>query len=334
MPHTLIPCRRRPSACRKPWNFRLGRGFLVGLICSVTLPSFLASAESGRPDEPTVSIVPRAPRPQTPRDRSTGTIRLDVKAILVPVTVTDTLDHPVDGLRKEDFQIFEDNVKQQIISFYMEDAPASVGVVFDSSGSMGNKITPSVNAVDQFFKTTLPGDEFLLVRFADKPQFMGGFTADIMQVSSWLHSVRAAGWTALNDAIYLGIQKMKAAKNSRKVVLVLSDGGDNNSRYSTREIRRLVRESGVAIYSISFYQGSRLLDTLSGETGGRLIHVHHLSELPDAVERLSRTIRNQYVLSYYSSNSQNDGKYHRVRVELSQPAMRVSWRHGYYAPLE
>jgi VWFA-related protein len=145
--------------------------------------------------------------------------------------------------------------------------------------------------------------------------------------------MRAAGWTALNDAIYLGIQKMKNAKNARKVILVLSDGGDNNSRYSTREIRKLVREAGVGIYSISFFQGSRLLESLSDETGGRLIHVRHLPELPDAIEKLSRAIRSQYVLSYYSTKSKDDGKYHRVRVELSQPQLRVSWRHGYYAPL-
>ena len=333
MPHTN-PCRRKHSIQRTLRNFLFGLGLATGLIAMAGAPSILAATDTERADEPHVTVVPRAPRPQAVRDRGAGTIRLDVKAILVPVTVTDAQDRPVVGLQKDDFQIFEDNVKQEIISSSIEDAPASVGVIFDSSGSMGNKITPSVDAVEQFFRTTLPGDEFLLVRFADKPQFMGGFTADILEVSGWLHSMRAAGWTALNDAIYLGIQKMKGAKNSRKVLLVLSDGGDNNSRYSTREIRRLVRESGVSIYSISFYQGSRLLEGISDETGGRLIHVHHLSELPDAIERLSRTVRDQYVLSYYSSNSQNDGKYHRVRVELSQPAMRLSWRHGYYAPLD
>ena len=327
-------CYCKHSIQRKPWNPLFGLGLATGIIWLAAAPCFGASKDAERLDEPAVTIVPRAPRDQTIRDRSNGTIRLDVKAILVPVTVTDPQDRPVEGLQKEDFQIFEDNVKQEIISSSIEDAPASVGLIFDSSGSMGNKITPSVDAVEQFFKTTLPGDEFLLVRFADKPQFMGGFTPDIMEISGWLHSMHAAGWTALNDAIYLGIQKMKAAKNGRKVILVFSDGGDNNSRYSTREIRNLVRESGVGVYTISFYQGSRLLESISDETGGRLIHVHHLSDLPEAVEKLSRTIRSQYVLSYYSSNSQNDGKYHRVRVELSQPALRVSWRHGYYAPLD
>ncbi|HLK50084.1 MAG TPA: VWA domain-containing protein [Bryobacteraceae bacterium] len=306
----------------------------AGALCLAFVPALRTAENAEFPGEPRVSITPRAPRPSNANARNPATIRLDVKAVLVPVTVTDAGDRPVEGLRKEDFQVFEDDVKQQIISYSMEDVPASVGLVFDSSGSMSNKIIPSVDAVEQFFQTTLPGDEFALVRFSDRPQFIGGFTPNIGEVSRWLHSLRAAGWTALNDAIYLGIQKMKGAKNARKVILVLSDGGDNNSRYSSREIRELVREAGVGIYSISFYQGSRLLEGISDETGGRLIHVHHLSDLPGAIEKLSRAIRSQYVLSYYSTKSQNDGKYHRVRVALNQPALRISWRHGYYAPLD
>ena len=326
-------CPRRVLISRQPsWLLRLL--WITGAIALAPALILQAAENTEPPNEPHVSIVPRAARPQAASTRSRANIRLDVKAVLVPVTVTDTLDRPIEGLRKDDFRILEDNVRQEIISSTIEDVPASVGLIFDSSGSMGNKITPSVDAVEQFFKTTLPGDEFALVRFSDRPQFLGGFTTDIGLVSRWLHSMRAAGWTALNDAIYLGIQKMKGAKNTRKVILVLSDGGDNNSRYSTREIRELVRESGVGIYSISFFQGSRLLESISDETGGRLIHVHRLAKLPDAMEKLSRAIRSQYVLSYYSTNSQNDGKYHRVRVELAQPQLRVSWRHGYYAPLD
>ncbi len=281
-----------------------------------------------------VTITPRISRPQARTQRKTGTIRLDVKSVLVPVTVTDERDRPVEGLRKSDFQLFEDNVRQEILSVSIEDAPASVGLILDSSGSMGNKVNASAEAIDEFFKTSVAGDEFLLVRFSDKPHLVTGFTADFAEISGWVHATRAAGWTALNDALYMGIQKMKAARNPRKVILVLSDGGDNNSRYSSREIRELARESGVDIYAISLYQGSRLLESVSDETGGRLIQVHHLSELPDAVERLSRVIRSQYVLNYYSTNSQNDGKYRRLRVELNQPALHLSWRHGYYAPLD
>jgi Ca-activated chloride channel family protein len=311
---------------------RLGiAGAAIGMASLLTIQ---ASGEPASNDAPRVNITPRAPRPATSRDRKTGTIRMDVKAILVPVTVTDEWDRPVEGLRKQDFQLFEDNVSQQVVSLSSEDAPASVGFVFDSSGSMGNKISRSAEAVDEFFKTTESGDEFLLVRFSDKPQFLTGFTADFGEISKWLHSIKASGWTALNDAICMGIQKMKAAKNPRKVLLVFSDGGDNSSRYSSREIRELVRESGVAVYSLSFFQGSKLLANISDESGGRLIQIHHMKELPDAIEKLSRSIRDQYVLSYYSSNGQNDGKYRRVRVQLSQPELHISWRRGYYAPLD
>ena len=299
--------------------------------------AFLAGAlrpAGAAADQPVVNITPRGPRQQSASVRKTGTIRLDVNAILVPVTVTDASDRPVQGLRKDAFRLFEDDVEQQITSSSTEDVPVSVGLIFDASGSMGNKISASATAVDQFFKTTIPGDEFLLVRFSDKPQFLTGFTPDVGEISKWLHSIRAAGWTALNDALCLGIQKMRGAKNTRKVLLVLSDGGDNNSRYSTREVRELVREAGVGIYSISFFQGSRLLESISNETGGRMIQVHHVSDLPEAIEKLSRTIRGQYLLSYYSRNPQNDGKYRRVRVELTQPMLHASWRRGYYAPAD
>lgn len=325
----------RIRCSRSAWDQSRRMRLLIrfGLAAGILLAGQSPALRADGTDQPNVTIVPRA-RPQTAHQRKTGTIRADVNTVLVPVTVTDSWDRPIDGLKKGDFQIFEDNVRQEIISSSVEDQPASVGLVFDSSGSMSNKINASVAAVDQFFKTMVPGDEFSLVRFSDRPQFVAGFTPDAEEISRSLHTIRPAGWTALNDALCLGIQKMKTARNPRKVLLVLSDGGDNNSRYSTREIRSLVRESGVAIYTISFFQGSRLLESVSDETGGRLIQVHHMSELPEAMEKLSRAIRSQYVLSYYSSNPERDGKYRRVRVELGRPMARVSWRHGYYAPLE
>jgi Ca-activated chloride channel family protein len=248
--------------------------------------------------------------------------------------VTDSQDRPVSNLKKDDFQLFEENAEQQIVSLSSDDAPASVGVVFDASGSMANKLTPSVAAVDQFFKTSLPGDQYLLVRFSDQPHFVTGFTDDITEISSWLHATRPSGWTALNDAVYMGIQKMKRGRNGRKALLILSDGGDNNSRYSAQEIRKLVREADVAVYAISFFQGSHLLESISAETGGRMIRLRNLQELPDAMEKLGREIRGQYILTYYSNNTQNDGKYRRLRVDVAAPMVHVSWRHGYYAPFD
>jgi Ca-activated chloride channel family protein len=307
------------------------------LVISASLCSGVAE-DGARSNEARVAITPRVPQARDLAGRTAGNIRLDVKVVLIPVSVTDIWDRPIAGLRKEDFHLYEDNVEQKIAYLSNEEAPASVGLIFDSSGSMANKIETSIAAVDQFFKTNLPGDEFLLVKFSDRPHLMTGFTDDIEEISGWLHSIRAGGWTALHDAIYLGVQKMKKAKNARRALLVLSDGGDNNSRYSAPEIRNLVREADVRVYSVGLLlgllQGSRLLEKISEETGGRMIKVRKLDELPSAIEKLSRDLRSQYVLGYYSSNAQNDGRYRKVRVQVNQPTVHASWRHGYYAPAE
>src|SRR5204862_5398308 len=135
-----------------------------------------------------------------------------------------------------------------------------------------------------------------------RPHLMTGFTDDIDEISSRLHSIRAGGWTALHDAIYLGVQKMKKAKNARRALLILSDGGDNNSRYSAPEIRDLVREADVRVYSVALLtgllQGARFLEKISDETGGKMIKVRKLEELSDAMEKMSRDLRSQYVLGY------------------------------------
>ena len=271
-----------------------------------------------------------SPKPAPP----SASIRVDVQAIMVPVTVTDAMDRPVHDLKKEDFHLFEDGARQEIVSLSTVDVPASVGVIFDASSSMARKLGASVDAVDQFFKTSIPGDEFLLVRFNDRPHFITGFTPDTADISGWLHATRPHGLTALNDAIYLGIQKMKAARNGRKVLLVLSDGGDNNSSYSKRQLQRLVREADVQIYSISLLEGSSLLESISGETGGRMYRVRTAAELPNTIDKLSREIRSRYVLTYYSNPPRNDGKYRRLNVAVADPMLRVSWRRGYYAPVE
>lgn len=303
---------------------------------SLAMSAALLPAADGplRPEDVRVSAARPAPLNPSLNPPGARSIRLDIKVVQIPVTVTDSLDRPISGLRKDDFQLFEDNVEQNIAYLSTEEAPASVGLIFDSSGSMRNKIETSVAAVDQFFQTNVPGDEFLLVRFSTMPHLVTGFTDDTNEISSWLHAAHPEGWTALYDAIYLGIQKMKAAKNPRKALLILSDGGDNNSRYSALEIRNLVREADVRIYSLGLLQGSRFLEWISEESGGRMIQVRRLADLPDAMEKLSRDLRSQYVLGYYSSNLQNDGKYRRVRVQVKQPAVHASWRRGYYAPLE
>jgi Ca-activated chloride channel family protein len=304
--------------------------YLAIALAFGVIPLGLA-AEDLSSDQPRVSITPRETRKPAPR----AEIRLDVKTVLIPVTVTDARDRPVNDLPVDAFRLLEDNVEQKIVSFWREEAPVSVGFVFDASSSMQKKLDRSVAAVKQFLDTTIPGDEFFLVRFSDRPSVVNRFTPDASEIMESLSFVHAEGWTSLLDAIYLSARQMRSAKNPRKALFILSDGGDNNSRYSESEIRRLVVESDVRIFAIGIFERPRFLEKLAAESGGKAYWAHKLSDLPGVIDRLSTEIRSNYVLGYSSNHLQNDGKYRRVTVELLRTMLaplRVSWRHGYYAP--
>jgi VWFA-related protein len=307
-----------------------------GIVLSCALIGGLSwNTEAQDSQHPTVRITPRS---KATYRAPSADLRLDVNMVLVPVSVTDPLDRPVTTLPRDSFRLSEDGVDQPIVSFLQEDGPVSLGLLFDSSGSMKNRIAASVKALKLLFRTTIPGDEFFVVQFADRAHVLGGFTTEPEEIHQRLGFVEARGWTALLDAVALGSHQMKAAKNSRRVLLILSDGGDNNSRFSEAEIRNMVIEGDLRIYAIGLMHRPRLLQQLAEETGGKVLIAQNLTELPGVVERLSRDIRSQYVLGYSSSNSRNDGKYHKVKVELQPPAgsppLRASWRRGYYAPGE
>jgi Ca-activated chloride channel homolog len=287
--------------------------------------------------EPRVNITPRnSLRSRTPASRPT--MKVDVNMILLPVTVTDSKDQPVTNLPADSFRVLEENVEQKVVSLHHEEGPVSVGFVFDGSASMKNRMDRSIAAIQRFLETLNKGDEFFLVRFNDRPQLVTGFTDNPDDILSELSSIYPIGWTALNDAIVLAAQTMKHAKNPRRALIVLTDGGDNNSRYTESEVRRLVQESDVRIYSIGIFERSNFLEKLGNDSGGRAFFAHKLQDLPAAVDKLSNEFRNQYVLGYYPTAPANDGKYRRVRVEMietiKQMSLRVFWRHGYYSPVE
>jgi Ca-activated chloride channel family protein len=246
------------------------------------------------------------------------------------------LDQPVTGLSPDAFRLFEDDIEQRITTFSMEDGPVSVGFIFDASTSMKKSMDRSTAAIQQFLKRTEPGDEFFLVRFADRPTLVTGFTPDPDEILSGLSMAPPEGWTALYDAMCLGVHKMKSAKNSRRALFVLTDGGDNNSRYTEAEVRNLVLESDVRVYAIGLFERPKFLEKMAALTGGQAFWAHNLKDLPDAIDRLSREFRNQYVIGYSSNNQRNDGKYHKVRIELiqalSRKAFNLFWRRGYIAP--
>jgi len=290
-------------------------------------------AAGGLAQDPQVNLIPRLrPAPE----RKEASLHSDVKMVMIPTNVVGPDDRPILDLQKEDFQLFEGAVEQKISAFSIDQAPVSVGIVFDSSGSMKNKIGRSRSAVEQFVKSSLPGDEFFLIQFADLPTLRAPFTPDGDEISAAMSLVQPYGWTALHDAIVLAVNQMRQAKNSRKALLILSDGGDNHSRYSSSEVIDMLREADVRLYAIGLFDSARFLKRAAEETGGGVIEVNDLQKLPDAIDTLSAQLRSQYLLGYYPVEPQNDGKFHAVKVKLSNAAgrlkLRASWRHGYYAP--
>jgi Ca-activated chloride channel homolog len=282
--------------------------------------------------------------------RRPPSIRIDSTLVQINVTVTAPWNRVVTGLEKEHFQLFEDKVEQPIVAFSTEEAPISAGLVFDISGSMGAKLQKARQAAAAFFKTSNPGDEFFLIQFNDRPELSVPFTREPSEIQSRLMFTRAKGRTALLDGVYLALSEMKHAKNSRKAILILSDGADNSSRYSENELRQRVREADVQIYAMGIFErrGSRgtaeeragpmLLNQIAEETGGRHFPVRNINYLPDTAAKISLELRSQYLLGYRPANLQKDGRYRRVEVRVAQlrglPPLRPRYRTGYYAPAE
>ncbi len=302
--------------------------------------------QKGAADSP-VAVMPRA-KPAGEAGPKAN-IRVDSNLVLIPVTVTDPLNRIVTGLGKENFRVVEDKTEQEITQFSSEDLPISVGVVFDCSGSMGGKLEKSRMAVAQFFREANPSDEFFLVQFNDDAKIVQPFTLSLAEIQNRLPFTQSKGRTALLDAVYLGLQEMKKGVNPRKALLIISDGGDNNSRYTDGEIKNLVKEADVQIYAIGIFEpagnrgrtpeeleGPTLLSDIAEQTGGRQYPVETVNELPDVAAKIGAELRNQYILGYAPQNRDHDGKYRRVQVKLvpprGLPPLRAAWRLGYYAP--
>jgi Ca-activated chloride channel family protein len=298
--------------------------------------------------EPKGAEAPAMSAAEGTRAKAGGVIRMNVDMVLVPVTVTDPMNRLVTGLEQEDFKIFENNGEQRIKTFAAEDAPVSIGIIFDLSGSMTSKLMRARESILQFIKTANPQDEFFVIGFNDRPELIEDFTSSVEDIQARLATVRSGHRTALLDAIYFGVAKMKEARHERKALLVVSDGGDNRSRYTEGEVKSQVRESDVEIYSIGIFDpyaatpeertGPLLLNELCEETGGRMFRVDDLSEMSDIAEKISTELRNQYVIGYTPRDLRRDGKWRKVKVKLNPPQglppLTVHARTGYYAPLQ
>ncbi len=296
-----------------------------------------------------VALVPRLP-PRLPSEAQ-PVLRVDASLVMIPAHVTNALGAPATGLEKRNFRIFEDGVEQAIVHFSSDDAPVSIGVLLDTSGSMQNKMQKSSEAAAAFFRTANAEDEFFLVKFSGRARLAVPFTPDSDQLYKEIARTKPFGQTSLLDAVHVALGQMKKAQNPRKAIVILSDGGDNWSRHSVRQITNDLIESDVLVYAMGIFdpdysirhpseerRGPQLLEALAEQTGGRHLPVDDLDELPAISARIGRALRNQYLLGYYSTNSMRDGKYRHVKLELAipgpAPSLRTYYRRGYYGPVE
>lgn len=275
-------------------------------------------------------------------------VHVDVELALVNITVTDPYDRLVTGLEADNFRLFEDNVEQEVVTFLSEDVPISIGVILDLSGSMANKVGKAKEAAIQFFKTANPQDEFFLVTFSEHAQLTSPFTTKVEDLESSMLVNSAKGRTALLDAIYLGLAEMQGAHNPKRALLIISDGGDNNSRYTEKDIKRQVREADTQLYSIGIFDpfdyrsqtpeelnGPSLLSEMTELTGGRSFSVDNLNDLPDIAAKIGLELRNQYVLGYHPSNKAHDARWRKIKIKLRPPRglppLTAYAKTGYYA---
>lgn len=337
-------------------NYRAAQARHWRVFCSLAI--FAAALHCGaQTDDP--HIVPRtvpkevtiasAPSPAslTPRP-----MRVDVNLVLVPVTVTDSFSHPVMTLSKDDFLLFEADKPQPIQYFSSEDAPISVALVLDYSASMKNKIEYERQAMEEFFNNANPADEYFAVSVSSKPTLLAASTSSIDTLESQVSTMEPHGGTALFDAIYLGLQQLRTSRYQRKALLIISDGGDNESRYTLKEIRSMVAESDVITYAIGLFDdvplplfktfeerwGRKWLGSITDMSGGRTIAADSRQEIPQIAAIISSELRHQYVLGYRPNDPLHDGKWRKLTVRTvtgdGRPYMHVHYKEGYFAPTQ
>jgi len=287
--------------------------------------------------------------PATPSRPLVRPIQVDVEMVLVNVTVTDFEDRLVLGLSKDNFRLFENEVEQEVLTFSQEDSPMSIGLLFDLSTSMIDKIDKARQAALQMLKTANPADEFFLVSFSDHAELTSGFTSDLQELQSRMLATVPKGHTALLDAIHMGTQEMKNARYRRRALVVISDGGDNHSRYHEARIRSELKEADCQLYAMGLYddedmkrtpeerKGPALLSDLADLTGGRAFRVSKVEELPEVAAKINMELRDQYVLGY-KPTGHHDGAWRNLKVKVdssaSQPPIHVYNRNGYYSRID
>jgi len=279
---------------------------------------------------------------------SSRPMRVDVDLVLVPVTVVDSMSRPVIDLPQQNFSLLESGVQQQIRYFSHEDGPISVALVLDFSGSMRDKIEFVHQAVDEFFQNANPDDDYYVISVSDKPTLIADASQSTNTILARLATVEPKGMTSLYDSIYLGVNKLRSSRYKRRAMVIVSDGGDNHSRYTLKEIKSVLAESDILTYSIGIFDdipiplfksieerwGRKWLDEVTRVSGGRNISADDRRQIPQIAGLISREMRSQYVLGYRPTDSHKDGKWRKISVKLVENPfqMHVHFKEGYLAP--
>lgn len=276
-----------------------------------------------------------------------GPVIVNTDLITLTVTVTDTYGRYVSGLSKNAFSLFDQKLPQEITFFSDDDSPVSVGVIFDVSGSMGgDKIKHAREALSKFIQTSHNSDEYFLIGFNSRAQLLLDKTRDGNAVLDKLMFVQTRNNTALYDACYLGVEKVQRGTHAKRALLLISDGQDNNSRYTFNELRRLLKESDVVLYGIGILggndagsqlgmEGQGILDELANVSGGKAFFPRSTIEMDDIFEQIALELRHQYSIGYKPNNFSNDGKWHKIKVKVTPPRglprLFVRAKEGYFA---
>jgi Ca-activated chloride channel homolog len=324
------------------------RGFLsCGLAC-IVFSSFW-TVVSGQQERSTSGTATVEYQPVSPSvHRTDTTIRVHSDLVLIPATVTDRSGKAVAGLEKEHFTLFEDGVQQEITHFGAEDAPVSIGVVFDASDSMAPKLRRAREAVNALLSSINPNSESFLVKFSTTAQLTVPLTSQLEEIRNSVEAIGTGGTTALLDGVHLAMTEMTRARYARKAIVIISDGEDNASHWTVNELKAAVGEQDILIYAIAIadwaesYPASRqqtgtaLLKEVAGSTGGCMFLLNKLQQLPGIADKIGGWLRNQYVLGYVPSRSAMDGTYRKVELKVTRPKgfprLEAGWRKGYYAP--
>jgi Ca-activated chloride channel family protein len=329
----------------RSWLPLIGLSLLVCLVTLAITP--LSQSQSDGP----LRVPPRGESTEpTPADARIKPLRVDVNVVLVPVVVTDAMNHPINGLEKRNFVLSENDEQEEIQYFSAEDSPISVGLLVDVSKSMTDKVDAEREAVSEFFKNANQEDDYFVVAFSSQPEILTEVTQSIGTIQSKLGAMVPNGSTALLDAISMAMTRLRSAKYKRRALLIISDGGDNNSHHKYREIKSLVRDSDVEVYAIGLFDtaffktyeefmGKKWLSDITDATGGRTVTVDHVSKMGDAAAAISTEMRSQYVLGYRPSNAVTDGKRRQIKVRVINPStkdvpLQAYYKRGYVIPKE